>query len=335
VIINTCHDCIFYLAVNRPPVLLGDNRFVQLAPHNAGYDHLQDHVVKAGIKINETAWSNVTPLLPDHHQHAAATKHHNAFLAGGGSYGSSPPLNSSATFSFNNNTTQQLQPSGGGGGEAANAAGLSSPVSLSLSPLKMPSPRSPSSLAPLSSSPGGSTGGAGASTAAAVAADLMQQQQQQQHHHGHGVSNPPSATLLPPSKLLPFLVPFTGGKGPLCGGSVPPRSSTGAGGGVGANAEEDLLGGLLGGAGTLGSEAFGPTPFPLPAEYAASWEERMNGMAAVRSAYRQAGLDDVRKREFIGAIQANFKEWLQAGSGMRMKEVYDLARAEKEENANT
>ena len=36
VAVNTCHDCILYLGVNRPPVLLGDNRFVQLAPHNAG-----------------------------------------------------------------------------------------------------------------------------------------------------------------------------------------------------------------------------------------------------------------------------------------------------------
>ncbi len=350
VVINTCHDCIFYLAVNRPPVLLGDNRFVQLAPHNAGYDQLEDHVTRSGIKPEPNAWCNVTPLLPDQHQHAAATKHHNAFLAGGGSYGSSPPLNSSGggglTFNpFNQSPSVSGGSGGSGGNEASAGAGASSPISLSLSPLKMPSPRSPS-LAPLATSPGGTATALGvAAGGAAGGAGALSPEQQQSlnnntstaNHHG-AVAHPPSATLLPPAKLLPFLVPFTGGKGPLCGGPVRPRSSSNtfdSGAAAAAAAEEDLLGGLLGGAGTLGAEAFGPTPFPLPAEYAASWEERMNGMTAVRSAYRHAGLDDVRKREFIGAIQANFKEWLQAGSGMRMKEVYDLARAEKEENAHT
>ncbi|KAL4542064.1 hypothetical protein Ndes2437B_g06383 [Nannochloris sp. 'desiccata'] len=339
VIINTCHDCIFYLAVNRPPVLLGDNRFVQLAPHNAGYAQLEDHVTMAGVKCEPNAWCNVTPLVPDQHQHAVATKHHNAFLAGGGSYGSSPPLNSSGGHhSFNNFITQQQLADTTTAAAAAGepATGASSPISLSLSPLKMPSPRSPS-LAPFSSPPGATALG----VTTASGAPSPEQQGLHINHHG-ATSQPPSATLLPPAKLLPFLVPFTGGKGPLCGGPVRSRSNastTGVGAaaasGMQQPAEEDLLGGLLGGAGTLGAEAFGPTPFPLPDEYAASWEERMNGMTAVRSAYRQAGLDDVRKREFIGAIQANFKEWLQAGSGMRMKEVYDLARAEKEESTNT
>ena len=27
--IATCHDCVFYLGVNRPPLLIGDNRFLQ------------------------------------------------------------------------------------------------------------------------------------------------------------------------------------------------------------------------------------------------------------------------------------------------------------------
>jgi Tubulin binding cofactor C len=332
VVINTCHDCIFYLAVNRPPVLLGDNRFVQLAPHNAGYDHLQDHVTAAGVHCEPKAWCNVTPLLPDQHQHAVATKHHNAMLAGGGSYGSSPPSN--MAFSFQTANTATATAFNAGSSEIAGGSS-SSPITLSLSPLKMPSPRSPS-LAPLSSSPSAVAGLP--ATAASGGGVGSPSEPGLNYHYQGGVSHPPSATLLPPAKLLPFLVPFTGGKGPLCGGPMRPRSAA-------SNmtsdpaapppqppaAEEDLLGGLLGGAGTLGAEALGPTPFPLPDEYAASWEERMNGMTAVRSAYRQAGLDDVRKREFIGAIQANFKEWLQAGSGMRMKEVYDLARAEKEE----
>lgn len=28
--ISSCHDCVFYLGVNRPPLLLGDNRFIQV-----------------------------------------------------------------------------------------------------------------------------------------------------------------------------------------------------------------------------------------------------------------------------------------------------------------
>jgi hypothetical protein len=34
--ISSCHDCIFYLGVNRPPLLIGDNRFIQVghSPEN-------------------------------------------------------------------------------------------------------------------------------------------------------------------------------------------------------------------------------------------------------------------------------------------------------------
>ena len=30
ILITSCHDCVFYLGVNRPPLLLGDNRFLQV-----------------------------------------------------------------------------------------------------------------------------------------------------------------------------------------------------------------------------------------------------------------------------------------------------------------
>jgi TBCC domain-containing protein 1 len=29
ILVSSCHDCVFYLGVNRPPLLLGDNRFLQ------------------------------------------------------------------------------------------------------------------------------------------------------------------------------------------------------------------------------------------------------------------------------------------------------------------
>ena len=43
----------------------------------------------------------------------------------------------------------------------------------------------------------------------------------------------------------------------------------------------------------------------------------------------QAVLDDARKRELQAVIQAHFKEWLNASGNMR--QVYDLARMEREE----
>jgi hypothetical protein len=32
VVISSCHECVLYLGVNHPPLLLGDNRYLQV-PH--------------------------------------------------------------------------------------------------------------------------------------------------------------------------------------------------------------------------------------------------------------------------------------------------------------
>ena len=32
VCIESCHECTFYLGVNRPPLLVGLNRFIQVSP---------------------------------------------------------------------------------------------------------------------------------------------------------------------------------------------------------------------------------------------------------------------------------------------------------------
>lgn len=45
----------------------------------------------------------------------------------------------------------------------------------------------------------------------------------------------------------------------------------------------------------------------------------------------QANLEEDQKRELMNAIQVNFKDWLQATGNMR--QVYDLARAERDESA--
>jgi len=237
VTINTCHDCILYLGVNRPPVLLGDNRFVQFAPHNAGYDSLPEHMAKVGVQTEPNHWADAFQLVTEsrskHHHHAAPPLH-------GSPPGSwSPPLSGVWPMA-----------AAGGGGE--------------------------------------------------------------QH---------PPATVLPPDKLMPFLVPFTGGMGPLCGGAAARHRES--------SVTEDTISGLLTQENVDSAVvAFSRTPFPLPSEYVAAWEVKMAGVTTVRSAYREAALDDGRKREFMAAIQSHFKEWLQAGGGMR--EVYDLAKVEKE-----
>ncbi len=46
----------------------------------------------------------------------------------------------------------------------------------------------------------------------------------------------------------------------------------------------------------------------------------------------QAGLDDVKKKELMAAIQSHFKDWLQQTGGMR--QVYDLARMERDESSS-
>ncbi len=34
VLVSSCHDCTLYLGTPRPPVFIGDNRFLRLAPLN-------------------------------------------------------------------------------------------------------------------------------------------------------------------------------------------------------------------------------------------------------------------------------------------------------------
>ena len=38
VCIESCHECTFYLGVNRPPLLVGLNRFIQVSPCPKPFD---------------------------------------------------------------------------------------------------------------------------------------------------------------------------------------------------------------------------------------------------------------------------------------------------------
>ncbi|KAK9839640.1 hypothetical protein WJX81_002320 [Elliptochloris bilobata] len=203
--IATCHDCVFYLGVNRPPLLIGDNRFLQMAPYNTQYERLSVHLSAAGVAAEPNMWDCPVTLAREHRR---ATP------------------DSDAT-----------------------------------------------------TSPGG----------------------------GASVRQP--ATLLPPDRLLPFMVPFHGGPGPLCGGA--------ASGGAARMAAD--LGSFvgLGDGGGIGGGSLAPSPFRLPPAYEEAKERKVAAVAELRNAVKAAALDDGRKRELQAVIQSYFKDWLMGSGHMR------------------
>ncbi|DBB07821.1 TPA: hypothetical protein ACH3X3_009230 [Trebouxia sp. C0006] len=228
--ISSCHDCIFYLGVNRPPLMLGDNRFVQLAPYCTQYERLAAHLESAGVAVEPNLWDQPVSLAREH---------------------------------------RHLAPD---------------------SP-KGPDARADGSLAP--------------------AGPRL------------------TAQLLPAHKLLPFMVPFRGGPGSLCGGAATLSSKLSAdlGAFVGL-AHEPSLGGSP-------QQSPGPSvcPFPMPAQYEEAKESKVQTVATLRNSIKSAVLDDGRKRELQNVIQSHFKEWV-VNSG-NMRQVYDLARMERGDGVST
>jgi len=86
------------------------------------------------------------------------------------------------------------------------------------------------------------------------------------------------ATLLPPDRLLPFMVPFHGGPGPLCGGA--------ASGGAARMAAD--LGSFvgLGDGGGGGGGPLAPSPFRLPPAYEDAKERKVAAVAELRNAVK-------------------------------------------------
>jgi Tubulin binding cofactor C len=66
--IANCTDSTFHIAVNTPPLLAGDNRFVQLAPFNTSYQHLPWHLAEAGVARTPVHWSDPMELSRDPYQ---------------------------------------------------------------------------------------------------------------------------------------------------------------------------------------------------------------------------------------------------------------------------
>ena len=57
-VLSSCHDSVFHLGVNSPPLLLGDGRNVQLAPFNTAYDGLEGHLRQAGVSAATNLWDS-------------------------------------------------------------------------------------------------------------------------------------------------------------------------------------------------------------------------------------------------------------------------------------
>lgn len=64
--ITSCHECTIHLGTNRPPVLYGDNRYLQLAPYNTSYERLPSHMRQMGIKGTPNLWDQ--PLVLSRHR---------------------------------------------------------------------------------------------------------------------------------------------------------------------------------------------------------------------------------------------------------------------------
>mmetsp|Transcript_707 Transcript_707/g.2084 ORF Transcript_707/g.2084 Transcript_707/m.2084 type:complete len:651 (+) Transcript_707:360-2312(+) len=244
IIISSCHDCILHLAVNRAPLLIGDNRFLQLAPYNTQYERLAAHMEEVGVFTDPNLWDQPVSLAREHGRATPDTPSSGNRVPGGGPSGSGAPH-----------------------------------------------------------SPGSPTGGTG--------------------------SPPPAVSLLPPDKLLPFMIPFRGGSGSLCGGAASAantRWSADLGSLVGLGGSD----GEGGGSGSGSPMAMAPAVFPLPPEYEAAKDRKVASVADLRNAVKTAQLDDDRKRELQAVIQAHFKEWLLSSGNMR--QVYDLARMERNDS---
>jgi len=66
--ITACHESTLHLATIRTPYLIGDNRFLQLAPYNIEYERLVLHLDRAGLDVRQNLWDRpvVLNLFKEH-----------------------------------------------------------------------------------------------------------------------------------------------------------------------------------------------------------------------------------------------------------------------------
>ncbi|KAK8546254.1 hypothetical protein V6N13_067482 [Hibiscus sabdariffa] len=62
VCIANCRECVFFLAVNQRPLVLGDNHKLQVAPYNTFYSQLEEHMTEVGIVSTINRWDKALPI---------------------------------------------------------------------------------------------------------------------------------------------------------------------------------------------------------------------------------------------------------------------------------
>lgn len=73
--ISTCHDCTFFLGVNRPPCLIGDSRFIQMAPYCTQYDALGGHMASVGVVPSVNKWDQAITVAHTNHSGSSTRLH--------------------------------------------------------------------------------------------------------------------------------------------------------------------------------------------------------------------------------------------------------------------
>eukprot|EP00793_Prasinoderma_coloniale_P003289 PRCOL_00005924-RA len=80
VVVSNCHDCTLFLATNTPPILVGDNRNVLVAPYNTFYPSLRAHLAAARIDPTVNCWDTIA-LLEEEDELVRPTVHGGAGAA--------------------------------------------------------------------------------------------------------------------------------------------------------------------------------------------------------------------------------------------------------------
>ncbi|KAH7425639.1 hypothetical protein KP509_11G063700 [Ceratopteris richardii] len=60
--ITNCRECLFNLAVNERPLILGENHNLQVAPYNTFYPRLEAHLAQASIDVSVNKWDKFLTL---------------------------------------------------------------------------------------------------------------------------------------------------------------------------------------------------------------------------------------------------------------------------------
>ncbi|XWS43215.1 hypothetical protein CRYUN_Cryun16bG0083400 [Craigia yunnanensis] len=62
VCIANCRECVFFLGVNKQPLIVGDNHKLQVAPYNTFYPQLEEHMTEVGIEATINRWDEPLAL---------------------------------------------------------------------------------------------------------------------------------------------------------------------------------------------------------------------------------------------------------------------------------